>query len=102
MGTVTKKDLVCSVAERCNCQQNAAYDAVQTFLDCIVLELGRGNRIELREFGVFEPRKRHGHAARNPKTKQPVSVPARATVKFKIGRAMREKVQTLVEEQPSA
>ncbi len=100
MTTVTKKDLVCAVAEKCSCQQTAAYDAVQTFLDQIVKELSQGNRIELREFGVFEPRTRVGHEARNPKTKQQVSVPARASVKFKVGHTMKERVQALVR-QPS-
>ena len=99
MGTVTKKDLVCAVAEKCNCQQNAAYDAVQTFLDRIMHELGQGNRVELREFGVFEPRLRTGHEARNPRTKVPIAVPPRAFVKFKIGHTMKEKVQSLVENQ---
>ena len=97
--TVTKKDLVSAVAERCNCQQNTAYDAVQTFLDTITIALSQGKRIELRDFGVFEPRRRDGHSARNPRTKAIVTVPARVSVKFKIGRAMREKVQALANQQ---
>ena len=58
MATVTKKDLVTAVAEKCGCQQSLARDAVQTFLDRIIAELGNNNRIELREFGVFEVRVR--------------------------------------------
>lgn len=96
MGTVTKKDLVSAVAEKCNCQQNTAHEAVQTLLDRIIHELSKGNRIELREFGVFEPRLRNKHEARNPKTKASVVVPSRASVKFKIGRAMRESVQQII------
>ena len=97
MGTVTKKDLVGAVAKKCNCHQSVAYDAVQTFLDRIVHELSQGNRIELREFGVFEPKTRNGRSAMNPKTKAVVVVPPRASVKFKVGRIMKERVQALVE-----
>jgi len=97
--TVTKKDLVSAVAEKCNCQQNTAYDAVQTFLDSITLALSQGKRIELRDFGVFESRKRDGHSARNPRTKATVAVPARVSVKFKIGRATKERVQALANQQ---
>jgi len=95
MATVTKKDLVTAVAKKCDCQQNAARDAVQCFLDQIIEELSLGNRIELRDFGVFETRTRGGHRARNPRTKQTVDVPARASVRFKAGRIMKEKVQAL-------
>jgi nucleoid DNA-binding protein len=94
--TITKRDLVCSVAEKCNCQQNVARDAVQCFLDQVIEELSLGNRIEIRDFGVFETRSRPKHIARNPRTKQPVEVPARASIKFKAGRVMKERIQELV------
>ncbi len=96
MATVTKKDLVTAVAEKCGCQQSLARDAVQTFLDRIIAELGNNNRIELREFGVFEVRVREAHEARNPKTKEVVQVPARAYVKFKAGLLMKDKAQAIV------
>ena len=101
MVTVTKRDLVSAVAEKCNCQRRLASDAVQTFLDHMVLELAQGNRIELREFGVFETRLRSGHKARNPKTKEEVDVPPRASVKFKAGRTMKAKVQVLAQSPPA-
>ena len=97
MVTVTKKDMVCALAEKCGCQQSMARVAVQFFLDQIVAELSQGNRIELREFGVFETRTRSAHTARNPRTKEAVSVPARASVKFKAGHAMKEKIQVLAQ-----
>ena len=95
--TVTKKDLVNAVAGSCDCQQSLARLAVQSFLDRIVAELSEGNRIELREFGVFETRVRDAHKARNPKTKEFVMVPPRASVKFKPGHAMKVRVQALVQ-----
>lgn len=96
MGTVTKRDLVCAVAKAGGCHQKTARDAVQSFLDRVVEELSAGNRIELRDFGVFETHTRGGHAARNPRTKETVQVPPRASVKFKAGRVMKEKIQALV------
>jgi len=102
MATVTKRDLVCAVAKKCSCQQNMARDAVQSFLDRIIEELGQGNPIELRDFGVFETRTRSGHTARNPRTKETVRVPPRASVKFKAGRVMKQNVQGLATAGPQA
>jgi nucleoid DNA-binding protein len=95
MATVTKRDLVSAVAETCGCQQNTARDAVQALLDQIIEELSSGNRIELRDFGVFETRTRDAHQARNPRTRETVDVPPRASVKFKAGRVMKDKIQVL-------
>jgi hypothetical protein len=62
----------------------------------VIQELSEGNRIELRDFGVFETRTRPRHTARNPRTKKPVDVPPRASIKFKAGRVMKERIQELV------
>ena len=56
----------------------------------VIDELGRGNRLEFRDFGVFEIKERAPRVAQNPKTLERVQVPARRTVKFKVGRLMRE------------
>ncbi len=101
MSTVTKKDLASLVAEKCGCPRNTALNAVQSFLDQIIAELSKGNRIELRDFGVFETRTRTGHTARNPRTKQVVSVPLRVAVRFKPGRVMKAQVQQLVQAPPT-
>src|SRR6185369_3983796 len=92
MATITKKDLV----ERIAGTQDKRADikrVLQKFLDMIVDELGRGNRIEFREFGVFEVKHRAARMAQNPKTLQRVQVPAKRTVKFKAGREMRERLE---------
>jgi integration host factor subunit beta len=65
---------------------------VQQFLDEIVNELGRGNRLEFRDFGVFETKLRKARKAQNPKTLEPVAVPEKRTVKFKVGRLMKQKL----------
>ncbi len=55
-------------------------------------ELVQDNRLEFRDFGVFEPRTREARVAQNPKTLEKVKVPAKRTVKFKMGRMMRERL----------
>ena len=65
---------------------------VQLFLDEIISELAQGKRLEFRDFGVFEPRTRESRTAQNPKTLEKVQVPAKRSVKFKMGRLMRERL----------
>jgi integration host factor subunit beta len=62
------------------------------FLDRIVEELSQGNRIELRDFGVFEVKKRAARKARNPRTGEEAFVPAKNVVVFKVGKLMKERV----------
>ena len=90
MTTVTKKELVERIAQRSGLQRNDVKTVVQGFLDAVVEELGQGNRLEFRDFGVFEVRHRAARNAQNPKTLVPVQVPAKRTVRFKPGRLMRE------------
>jgi len=92
MDTITKKDLIDRVAESTGVKRADAKKVVQAFLDQIVAEIGRGNRLEFRDFGVFEVRERAPRMAQNPKTLQPVAVPAKRTVKFKLGRLMKQKL----------
>jgi integration host factor subunit beta len=61
-------------------------------LDRIVQELSQGNRIELRDFGVFEVKQRAARKARNPRTGEEAFVPAKNVVLFKVGKLMKEKV----------
>ena len=68
---------------------------VQSFLDEVVIELANGNRLEFRDFGVFETRTRAARDAQNPKTLEKVKVPPKRTVKFKMGRLLREKLTPL-------
>ncbi len=68
---------------------------MQQFLDEVISELGRGNRLEFRDFGVFETKLRKARKAQNPKTLEPVEVPEKRTVKFKVGRLMKQKLAAL-------
>lgn len=90
--TITKKELVARIAEKTNQTKVVAKDIIQMFLDEIIRELGRGNRLEFREFGVFEIKERAARKAQNPRTLEKVHVPAKRVVKFKVGRLMKERV----------
>ena len=90
--TVTKKELVTRIADRTGQTKVVTKDIIQMFLDEIITELGRGNRLEFREFGVFEIKERAARKAQNPRTLEKVEVPAKRVVKFKVGRLMKERV----------
>ncbi|MCL4222073.1 MAG: HU family DNA-binding protein [Phycisphaerales bacterium] len=90
MATITKKDLIDRIAERTKQKRTSVKRTIQQFLDEVTIELGQGNRLEFRDFGVFEIRERAPRVAQNPKTLAPVTVPAKKTIKFKMGRKMRE------------
>ncbi|HYC77017.1 MAG TPA: HU family DNA-binding protein [Planctomycetota bacterium] len=95
MATITKKELVNRIADKTGQTKVATKDVVQMFLDEIVRELGQGNRLEFREFGVFEIKRRARRKAQNPRTGQRVEVPARHVVKFKTGRSMKAAVEAV-------
>jgi integration host factor subunit beta len=92
MHTVTKKELVDRIADKTQQKRVVVRKVIQMFLDEVIEELGRGNRLEFRDFGVFETKFRAARQAQNPKTLQAVQVPAKRTVKFKVGRLMRRKL----------
>jgi integration host factor subunit beta len=90
MATVTKKELIDRIAERTQAKRVIVKSVVQAFLEEVTAELCKDNRLEFRDFGVFETRRRVARIAQNPKTLERVDVPAKRTVKFKMGRLMRE------------
>lgn len=94
MGTITKKDLIDRIVTRSGRKRADVKEVVQAFLDSVITELSEGNRLELRDFGVFETRERAARVAQNPRTLERVPVPARNTVKFKVGRLMKMAVET--------
>ncbi len=93
MGTITKKDLIDRIVTRTGRKRADVKEVVQAFLDSVITELSEGNRLELRDFGVFETRERAARVAQNPRTLERVPVPARNTVKFKVGRLMKMAVE---------
>jgi len=92
MSTTTKKELVDRIAVGTHTKRELVKSIVQQSLDDIIAELSKGNRLEFRDFGVFEPRDCAPRTAQNPKTLERIHVPAKRTVKFKAGRLMKQKL----------
>ncbi len=89
MATTTKKMLTNRIAERFGLRQVQVREIVQAFLDECIAELAKGNRLEFRDFGVFETVSRAARKARNPKTGEVVVVAPKTVVDFKMGKRMR-------------
>ena len=91
--TVTKRELYERVARQAGCTQVLAKQIIQAFLDEVTDEVARGNRMELRNFGVFDTRLQAPRRARNPRTDEVVHVPAKAVVTFKVGKKLSGRAQ---------
>jgi nucleoid DNA-binding protein len=94
---VTKKEIVKTISEEIGLTQLKTKEIVQKTFDAIVETLVDDGRIELRNFGVFEVKKRAARKARNPRTGDKVFVPAKYVVTFKPGKEMEERVRLLEE-----
>lgn len=93
MGNVTKKELVVSISNETGMGQQEVLTVVQKLLDQMTESLAEGKTIELRNFGVFEVRLTKPRVGRNPnKPENNVVIPPRATVKFKAGKIMKQRV----------
>jgi integration host factor subunit beta len=92
MSTITKKEIIDRIAENTNTKRAVVKPVIQLFLDEIIEELTKNNRLEFRDFGVFETKIRAARKAQNPKTMERVQVPAKRNVKFKMGRLMKQKI----------
>ncbi len=94
MSTITKRELIDRIAESTQAKRALVKATVQNVLDEIISELAKGNRLEFRDFGVFEPRDCAPRTAQNPKTLERIHVPAKRAVRFKMGRLMKEKLNS--------
>lgn len=94
MQTIKKKDLVDRITLARKVRRSLVRRVVQDVLDEMIVELEKGNRIEFRDFGVFEVRARAPRTAQNPRTLERVTVPARNAVRFKAGRLLRERIES--------
>lgn len=95
---MTKKEIVKEISDEIGLTQLRTKEIVQKTFDAIVKTLVEDGRIELRNFGVFEVKKRAARKARNPRTGDKVFVPEKFVVTFKPGKEMEEKVRQLEEE----
>ena len=93
---MTKRDLVIRISEETGLVQQDVLNVVQKTLDYIAGALAKGDKVELRNFGVFEVKIRKARVGRNPNAPETdVPIPTRAVVKFKAGKEMRDEVLKL-------
>ena len=93
MPNLTKRDMVVNISESVGITQQQTFAVIQKTLEHITESLANGDNVELRNFGVFEVLLTKSRVGRNPnKPDKDVVIPARATVKFKPGKIMRQRV----------
>lgn len=92
---MTKKEIVKQIADELNETQLLVKKIVQMTFDKIIETLEEEGRIELRNFGVFEVKRRKPRRARNPRTNKPVEVAAKNVVTFQPGKEMEEKIREM-------
>lgn len=101
--SLTKRDLVTRISLETGLVQQQVLDVVQKTLDYIAQSVAKGQKVELRNFGVFEVKIRKARVGRNPNSpEKDVPIPQRAVVKFKPGKEMRDEVIKLTPEQVAA
>ena len=93
---MTKKEIVKTIAEEIGLTQLKTKEIVQRTFDTIVETLVNEGRVELRNFGVFEVKRRAARQARNPRTGDKVEVPEKFVVTFKPGKTMEDQVQRMM------
>lgn len=103
MATITKRELVIKINDRLGNQgleitQQQILEVVQTLIDEITNSLSQGDTVVMRNFGAFQVREMKAKIGRNPKSPgKDVPIPARAAVKFKPGKEMKEKVASTLQ-----
>lgn len=92
--TMTKKKLINSISQEKGIHPNDVRHVIQAFLDKMTDSLSEGDRLEFRDFGVFEVVERKQKIGRNPKkAAEPIIIPARNAVKFTPGKKMRKRIE---------
>lgn len=93
---MTKKEIVREVSAKYGIDQGLAKQVVQYVLDSIVRSLEEEGRIELRNFGVFEVKRRAARVARNPRTNEPLRVPPKTIVSFQPGKRLARLAESMI------
>ena len=89
---MNKTELIAEVAKKAGLSKKDAEKALNAALDTVTEALSAGDKVQLVGFGGFEVRTREARVARNPKTKEPIEVPATKVHVFKAGKALKDKV----------
>ncbi len=94
MATITKKKLIQVISQNRSVHPNDVRNVIQSFLDAMTEYLAKGDRLEFRDFGVFEIVERKQKIGRNPKNAAvPIVIPARLAVKFTAGKKMKKLIE---------
>ena len=89
---MNKTELIAAVAEKAELSKKDAEKAVKAFTDAVAEELVKGGKVQLVGFGSFETKQREARMGRNPKTKEPIQIPASKVPVFKAGKALKDEV----------
>lgn len=90
---MNKTDFIASVSDKSGLSKVDAKKAVEAFIETVAEELAKGGKVALLGFGSFSVSERIARKGINPMTKQPIEIPARKTVKFKVGGELNDRVQ---------
>ena len=91
---MNKTELISSIAEKAELTKKDAEAALKAFTETVEEVLASGDKIQLVGFGTFETRERAAREGRNPRTKEPITIPASTVPVFKAGAVLKEKVNT--------
>ena len=89
---MNKTELVAAMAKETNLSKKDVEAVLKSFTDVVASELKKGGKIQLVGFGTFETRERAAREGRNPRTKEPITIPASTVPVFKAGKELKEKV----------
>ena len=98
---MTKRELVIDVAEQLGYTQNEVSTVIQAALESITDTLCEGNRLEIRNFGVFEVKVRDARVGRNPRTGEAVPIDEKRVAVFKPGKALKQRVEAAISPAPT-
>lgn len=90
---MTKADIVARIAQTTGMTKADTADVLDALLEAISAALGRGEKIEMRGFGIFKVENRKSRVARNPKTGEEIRIPPRAVPVFKPSDHLKDRVQ---------
>ena len=89
---MNKTELIAAVAEKTAMSKKDSEKAVSALFDAVTETLAKGEKIQLVGFGTFEVKERAAHMGRNPRTKEPMEIPASRVAGFKVGKALKDAV----------
>lgn len=89
---MNKTELIAAVAQKSGLSKKDAEKAVGATFEAITETLASGDKIQLVGFGSFETKSREARMGRNPKTKEPIQIPASTVPVFKAGKALKDEV----------